>query len=435
MLLKAGECLPPGRLWLWRGTRAILAILLARPNVIKVAAAGQQAFKAFAKAEELIPQDSDLLVQHASLLLHAPTQYGGDRDLGISKLRQAMQDSLYREHARRILADNGVLVEDEVLEAQPAQPAPHVSDTAPVLLQVDELEYRLSPAFTLVPGAFSLRRGERVALVGPNGSGKSMLLEVLLGLRHPGRGAWQWHFDGIAASSQITDRQRIGGLLQGADWPGYSKVSEIMALHRTVYARTEPAVTRALGLEELQGRYWRQLSRGQKQRVLLWLALSHVPEVALLDEPSLGLDEWHVRALRELLDQLPTSLLIISHVPADLLGANRVLCMEGGKIIAQGSLDELVQARVGVYRARISQTLSAQAVSALRTLPGLLGAPQQHDGVWQMHGSTAFDAAFRHFIAEQQVGAFSLEASSVEDFLASLAGGAGAHRAAQGELP
>ncbi|PHV07076.1 hypothetical protein CSQ96_10900 [Janthinobacterium sp. BJB412] len=446
MLLKAGECLPAGRLWLWRGTRAILAILLARPNIIKVATAGQQAIQAFDKAAQLIPNDPDLLVQHASLLLNAPEKYGGDRDLGVTKLRQAMQNPLYHEHARNVLLEYGVdagpplEVAPKALAPAPASAAipgatsaatstamsPAVSaparaamaGDAPVMLQTTGLELRLSAAFTLRPGDLTLRSGERVALVGRNGSGKSMLIETLLGLRRPDKGSVALL---VGDPRSAATRQRIGGLLQGSDLPGLTRISEMMALHRTIYHRTDPAVTRALGLEELRERFWSQLSRGQKQRVMLWLALAHVPELALLDEPSLGLDEWFARALRELLAQLPTTLLVISHVPADLLGMDRIVCLDGGKIIADGALAELMAGQVGAFKGRLRQTLDAPARQAMLALPGLVKPPRQCDDGWELYGGAGFDQTFRHFIEQQRVAAFSLEAVSVEDFLAHIA--------------
>ncbi|WP_428718879.1 ATP-binding cassette domain-containing protein [Undibacterium curvum] len=420
MLLKAAECLPPGRLWLWRGTRAILGILLARPNIIKVASAGQQAINAFNKAVDLIPNDPDLLVQHASLLLNAPAEYGGDRDLGVSKLRQAMQDPVYRQHARWILVEQGIEPESEAADAiNETATAPSLTDDAPVAIEIRGLELALSSAFALQPGELRIRRGERIALVGRNGSGKSTLMETILGLRKPDRGSIQLHFSDTASKGD--QRQNIGGLLQGADFPGQVKVREIMALHQTIYTRTDPVVTRALGLDELTERYWHQLSRGQKQRVMLWLALSHVPEIALLDEPSLGLDEWFLRSLRELLASLPSTLLIISHIPSDLPGMNRILCLDNGKIVASGTLTELMALQVGNFKGRISQTLSTESEQALQLLPYLVKPPVQRNGVWEMYGTNGFDKTFRQFIDTWQVTSFSLEASSVEDFLACVA--------------
>ncbi len=445
-LMAAADCLPQGRLWLWRGTRAILAILLARPNIIKVAAAGQQALECFGKAVQLIPDDPDLLVQHASLLLHAPTAYGGDRDLGVSKLRQAMQNPVYREHARQVLLEYGIDTPAQEMalpssaagaartaaDASPAQsghqaqhgdPAAHADAVdgrlaeAPVLLEVRDVELRMSSAFTLRPGTLAVRRGERVAFIGRNGSGKSMLMEALLGLRQPDRGSIALH---LGDPRMAATRQRIGGLLQGYDMPGQTRVSEMMALHRAMYRRTDPAVTRALGLDELRDRYWQQLSRGQKQRLMLWMALAHVPELAILDEPSLGLDEWFARSLRELLASLPLTLLVISHAPGDLQGMDRICCMDDGRIVAEGRLDALMAQRVGRHKGVLRQALGDDALAALQALPGLVRAPAQREGVWELYGGEGFDQAFRHYIDQQRIASFSLEPVSVEDFLADV---------------
>lgn len=414
LLLKAAECLPQGRLWLWRGTHAILMILLARPNIIKVASAGQQAIQAFNKAVQLIPNDPDLLVQHASLLLHAPPAYGGDRDLGVSKLRQAMLDPVYREHARQVLLEYGIETQAEEIVATAAEP---VAAQAPVLLELSGVELRLSSSFTLRPGALTVRRGERVAFIGRNGSGKSMLMETLLGLRQPDSGTVALH---LGDPRNAATRQRIGGLLQGYDLPGQTKVREMMELHQAMYHRTDASVTRALGLDELRDRYWQQLSRGQKQRLMLWMALAHVPELAILDEPSLGLDEWFARALRELLAALPVTLLVISHAPSDLLGMDRICCIDDGRIVAEGTLASLMTQRVGQFKGVLRQALPEPTLEALRALPALVQPPRERDGAWELFGGAGFDQAFRQFIEQQRIGTFSLEPVSVEDFLADV---------------
>ncbi len=421
LLLQEADCLPAGRLWLWRGCRAVLAIALARPNLVKVAAAGQQAVAAFNRAAELIPDDPDLLVQHATLLLNAPEAYGGNRDFGVAKLRQAMQDPRYHHHAQRVLARYGI----ETPEARtadtiaPPPPSPHPVNDAPVAIQIDGIQLKLSAAFTLAPGPLTVRRGERLALVGRNGSGKTLLLETLLGLRQPDRGQIRLEFASTAPGGDR--RHLLGGLLQGGDLPGQSKVREIMAMHQVMYPRSDAEVTRALGLDELKEREWDVLSRGQKQRVMLWLALAHLPEIALLDEPTLGLDEWFVRAVRELWQQLPMTLVIISHHPTDLVGMQRIVCMNEGKIVDEGSLPELVERYAGRFKGQILQPLPAAAAEAMNQLPGLLHPPQPTPRGWLLQGGDGFDQSFRQFIDRHGVSAFSLEAASTEDFLARVA--------------
>jgi len=271
----------------------------------------------------------------------------------------------------------------------------------------------------LQPTDLVVEQPQLLCLVGPNGSGKTILLETLLGLRTPDSGKIQL---AIGDPRNAKVRQQLGGLLQSADLPGQMRVSEIVAMHETIYARTEPAVTRALGMEELRTKLWQQLSRGQKQRVMLWLALAHIPEIALLDEPSLGLDEWHAHALRDLLAAMPATVLQISHIPADLLGMDRILCMEKGKLVDSGTLEELQARRVGRFKARIGQALTNDAEQAMHALPALLRAEATQEG-WQLQGAEGFDAGFRRFIGQHGIETFSLQASTIEDFLADLTKG------------
>jgi ABC-type multidrug transport system ATPase subunit len=419
-MMREGACLPMGRQQLWRGCRAVLTIAMVRPNPIKVATAGQQAVQAFKQAAELIPDDPDLLVHHATLLINAPEQYGGDRDLGVSKLRQAMALPEYRNHAARILEKYGVVVEASIEEPSPsaagaAQKPVRSFAHAPVLLATRSLELALGNTFRLQPGDFTLHAGERVGIVGRNGSGKTMLLETLLGLRNPTAGQVELTLPGHGDI-----RHRLGGLLQGADLPADIKVQEIMRMHEVMYAVTDGQAAQALGMQELRHRPWKQLSRGQKQRVLLWLAFAHRPALALLDEPSLGLDEWHGRALRQLLESSDAGIVLISHHAADLAAMDRVLCMDGGRVYDQGTMAELVERHVGRFKATLRQTIGDEARTALAGLPGLRGEPLVADNRWTLYGGDGFDAAFRDFIERFRLSAFSLEATGVEDFLAEV---------------
>lgn len=415
LLLKAAELLPPGRLWLWRGVRAVLAICIARPNIIKVAIAGQQAITAFKKSVEINPHDPDLLVQHATLLLNAPVNFGGDRDLGVSKLRLAMTYPGYNFHAEQILLKYNSLFSSADESLEKTCDFGKLQTLMPLVI-AENMQVKISPSFTLGPMSFKIRQGERIGIVGRNGSGKTILIETLLGLRNINEG----NLNITINNDNLDLRQEIGGLIQNADFPSQIKVAEIMDLHRNLYGRTDDSVTFSLGMNELKYSLWHKLSRGQKQRVMLWLALAHTPKIVVLDEPSLGLDEWFHRALRDILASLSITLIIISHAPADLLNVDRIIVLRGGQINCEGSLKALILKHVGKYKARILQTLTPEAEKEMLAMPNLLYLPTPLENGWEMYGVSGFENNFREFIKSHVVTSFSLEITSVEDFLSNV---------------
>ena len=147
--------------------------------------------------------------------------------------------------------------------------------------------YRGQPALRGV--SFTVARGEVFTLVGPNGSGKTTTVEILEGIRRHDGGAFR-----VLGSSPSNPRVResIGVQLQDGEMMPHLKPVELLALFRSFYARgiTPQEALERVQLEAPRRTLVRELSGGQRKRLLIALAIVNDPEIVFLDEPTTGLD-------------------------------------------------------------------------------------------------------------------------------------------------
>jgi len=169
---------------------------------------------------------------------------------------------------------------------------------------------------------FILRRGEKVALYGPNGSGKTTLFHIIMGLEKPSAGTVR-----IFGKERTTERdfrevrRRIGLLFQDSDDQLFSPtVAEDIAFGPFNLGRERSEVRRIIsetlsliGLDGFEERITYKLSGGEKRLVALGTVLAMKPEVLLLDEPVIGLDEEHRDRFTHVLSSSRQSFIIISH--------------------------------------------------------------------------------------------------------------------------
>jgi ABC-2 type transport system ATP-binding protein len=224
-----------------------------------------------------------------------------------------------------------------------------------VAAEVCDLRMRYGTTDVLHGIDFEIRTGEVVALLGPNGAGKTTTIEILEGFRarsagqvtvlgtDPEHGGEQW-------------RARLGVVLQS--WRDHAKwrVSELLRHLGTYYARfataeiSRPWDTAELidlvGLTAQADRRIGHLSGGQRRRLDVAIGIVGRPELLFLDEPTSGFDPMARREFHELVHRLTdreqATVLLTTHdlAEAEKL-ADRVLIIAGGRIIADGSPDEL----------------------------------------------------------------------------------------------
>ncbi len=218
--------------------------------------------------------------------------------------------------------------------------------------------------------SFAIEKGSLVAMLGPNGAGKTTSINLMLGLRRPTSGKALIFGDD---PRRIATRKRFGAMLQESGVPQLLKVTELVELFRSYYPKPLPTdqVVKLVGLEEKANTLVRDLSGGQTQRLYFALAICGDPEVLFLDEPTVGMDvegrRVFLRAIRDFAAGGKTILLTTHYLEeADEL-AERVLVIDKGKVIADGSPQE-IKSRVAGSKISFTSSASLEA-AALSGLP------------------------------------------------------------------
>jgi ABC-2 type transport system ATP-binding protein len=191
---------------------------------------------------------------------------------------------------------------------------------------------------------FSVSPGEVVAIIGPNGAGKSTLIDLVLGLRDPDEGkVVYWAAD---------YRKHIGVQLQSTPFFPELTVLENLRLFASLYGirlSTEQLeeVLEKCRLREVSRVYASRLSGGQQKRLAIAVTVIHQPKLIFLDEPTAALDPRARSEIRSLIGDLAragTAVVFTSHDMEEVSKlAHRVIFISHGRILAEGSPDELLR--------------------------------------------------------------------------------------------
>ncbi len=230
-------------------------------------------------------------------------------------------------------------------------------------IRLSGIEVRYRDRVALDGIDLDIEAGERVALIGGNGAGKSTLLRVVAGTLRPTAGDVELLGQKLATLDRMAVARRLGVVPQAAALPFATRVEEVVALgripHEDPFRGARPADHAAVaaaiervGVGHLVGRDARELSLGERQLVLIAMAVAQDTPILVLDEPTVHLDLRHqVAAMDLLVDLNEREGMTVVAVLHDLgLAAHffpRLVLLDHGRIIVDGTPAEvLTPARV-----------------------------------------------------------------------------------------
>ena len=232
--------------------------------------------------------------------------------------------------------------------------ASHRADPGPLIgtIEFRNVVFRYTPDAPIVHDRLNLviHPGEMVALVGPSGSGKSTAVRLILGFESPEEG--QVLIDGRDLNELDLDlvRSQMGVVIQNGQLTRGSIMKNILGAAGGDEGAAWKAAAEANLDEDIKAMPMRMqtmvdpslVSGGQAQRILLARALARNPRVILLDEATSALDNESQARVSDALDALGATRIIVAHRLSTIVAADRIIVIEGGKAVQQGTYAELL---------------------------------------------------------------------------------------------
>jgi iron complex transport system ATP-binding protein len=239
-------------------------------------------------------------------------------------------------------------------------------------IEANDITARYGNTTVLQGVDFHARAGEMVGLIGPNGSGKTTLLRILANLRAPEVGRVRYSAKTAGELGERNLARRLAYLAQGGDVHWAMRADALVALgrlpHRQAFVRTDAkdhdAVMRAMtaaDIVHLGARTMRQVSGGERMRILLARALAVEGEFLLADEPTAALDPLHQLQVMTLLRATVRTghgvIVVLHDLALAMRFCDRLVLLAEGRVLANGSAadvltDELLARAYGIEVAR-----------------------------------------------------------------------------------
>ena len=208
----------------------------------------------------------------------------------------------------------------------------------------------------------SIAEKEITAFIGPSGCGKSTLMRLMLGFETPQKGAVYYDGKDLSKVDQRSLRKKIGVVLQNGrlfaddifaniaiSAPGLTlkeawEAAEIAGIADDI--RDMP-----MGMNTILSEGGGGISGGQRQRILIARAIAHKPKILMLDEATSALDNLTQKKVSDSLDQMKCTRIVIAHRLSTIRQCDRIIVLDKGKIIEDGTYEEL--SRAGGFFAKL----------------------------------------------------------------------------------
>ncbi len=273
--------------------------------------------------------------------------------------------------------------------------------------------------------------GSVYGFLGPNGSGKTTTIRMLLGLIHPTSGSHELLGTAMPAGTNRV-LSRVGSLVEGpafySQLSGRANLARCDAADRTADPRTAgERIATALdrvGLLSAARKHYRAYSLGMKQRLAIAAGLLRPRELLILDEPTNGLDPQGTREVRGLIRDIAaegTTVFVSSHLLAEVEQiCSHVGVMRTGKLVFQGTLDELRSRGTARILVRTTRPAEAAEVLAKLGLPDVQAG--QHEVSAQLGDQLPEEICARLVHSGVPVAGLATPRPSLEDLFVELTG-------------
>lgn len=247
-------------------------------------------------------------------------------------------------------------------------------------IRIENLSKKYGPQRAVDGISFEVRTGEILGFLGPNGAGKSTTMKMITGYIGIGEGDIQ--VGDMSVKEQGDEIKKFIGYLPEnnplyLDMPVIDYLRFCASLQGVDGSRIDERVRKMVkvcGLNAEKHKKIGELSKGYRQRVGLAQAMIHDPEILILDEPTTGLDPNQIVEIRKLIREIgkEKTVILSTHIlPEVEATCDRILIINRGKIVADGTADNLRRQAAGqeILKVRIEDASAEEALQELRKLP------------------------------------------------------------------